>query len=487
MTDNLYFVDTTLRDGPHSLWAQNITVGMMLPVAERLDEAGFKGIEVMGSGHLKKCVRDLKEDPWEKLSLLAGKIRKTPMGFMMLPSVTTFDVTPLPVLEAYIKCLAARGIRRFQVMESSNDMGNRIPETVDYVRKAGGQSALALVYSISPRHTDAYYARKALEAAKLRPEVIYLKDPAGLLTPERTTTLVPALLAALKDFPGQIELHSHCTTGLAPICYLEAVKLGIRIVHTGIPPLANGAAQPSVFNVARNAQLLGYAPQLALESLRSVGEHFAEIARNEKMPVGAPLEYDVEQYLHHIPGGVISHLRSQVAQLGMSARLPEVLEEVARVRIDFGYPIMVTPFSQFVGSQAVLNIMTGQRYAQVSDEVIEFALGRWGNEAAESMDAGIRDRILDRSRARELSVPPAEPSLKDVRKQLGGARLSDEDLILRLLAPESEIATMRAAGAPRLEYATGGASFVKLVAALARRRDLRKVYVRSGNMEVTLR
>ncbi len=480
----LHFVDTTLRDGPHSLWAQNITVGMMLPVAERLDSAGFNAIEVMGSGHFKKCIRDLKEDPWEKISLLAGKIRNTPMAFMMLPSVTTFDITPLSVLEAYVTRLAARGIRRFQLMESSNDMGYRIPETMSFIRAAGAQAALALVYSISPRHTDEYYARKAVEAARLRPEGIYLKDPAGLLTPERTRTIVPAILSAVPEVP--VEIHSHCTTGLAPICYLEAVKLGVRVVHTGIPPLANGAAQPSVFNVAHNAKLLGYRPQVDLEMLRPVGAHFAEIARRERMPVGAPLEYDVSQYLHHVPGGVISHLRRQVAQLGMAQRLPEVLEEVARVRTEFGYPIMVTPFSQFVGSQAALNVMVGERYKQVSDEVIQFALGHWGKEAAESMDPNVRDCILQQPRAQELaSWRPPEPSLAEVRGRLGGAGISDEELLLRFIAPVGEIEAMRAAGAPKMDYPAGGGSLVKLLRGLAQRKNLRSICVRDG--ETTIR
>ena len=295
---------------------------------------------------------------------------------------------------------------------------------------------------------------------------------------------MPAILSAVPDFP--VEIHSHCTTGLAPICYLEAVKLGVRVVHTGIPPLANGAAQPSVFNVAHNAKLLGYRPQVDLEMLRPVGAHFAEIARRERMPVGAPLEYDVSQYLHHVPGGVISHLRRQVAQLGMAQRLPEVLEEVARVRTEFGYPIMVTPFSQFVGSQAALNVMVGERYKQVSDEVILFALGHWGREAAESMDPDVRDCILQQPRAQELaSWRPPEPSLAEVRGRLGGAGISDEELLLRFIAPVGEIEAMRAAGAPKMDYPAGGGSLVKLLRGLAQRKNLRSICVRDG--ETTIR
>lgn len=482
---DLDFVDTTFRDGPHSLWAQKVSLGMMLPVAEVLDEAGFKALEVMGSGNFKKCVRDLKEDPWHKISALAARIRKTPMAYVMLPSVTTFDITPSSVLRLYVERLAAHGIRRMHLMESSNDMGHRIPEMIEWMRPVGIASVIALVYSISPKHSDEYYARKAGEAARLGPDVIYLKDPAGLLTPERTRTLVPAILAKAGTVP--VEIHSHCTTGLAPLCYLEAIRLGIKVVHTGIPPLANGAAQPSVFNIAKNAGLLGFRPTVKLDRLPEVTRHFTAVAQREGFPLGAPVEYDVSQYLHHIPGGVISHLRHQIGQLGMAERLPEVLEEVARVRVELGYPIMVTPFSQFVASQAALNVMLGERYKQVSDEVIQFALGYWGAEAAEGIDAAIRDRILERSRARELGkLRPPEPTIAEVRERLGGAGLSDDELILRFISPVSEIEAMRAAG-PAKAYSATGNSLLRLVQELAKRKELRAIHVRSGDTSISLR
>ena len=482
---NLDFVDTTLRDGPHSLWAQKVTTPMMLPVCETLDEAGFRALEVMGSGNFKKCIRDLKEDPWRKIDALAARIRRTRMAFVMLPSVTTFDITPPAVLRLYVERLAAHGMRRMHLMESANDMGNRIPEMIDTMRQVGMESVIALVYSISPKHSDEYYARKAGEAAALKPDVIYLKDPAGLLTPERTRTVVPAILSRAGAVP--VEIHSHCTTGLAPLCYLEAIKLGIKVVHTGIPPLANGAAQPSVFNIAKNAALLGFQPTVKLDRLPEVSAHFNAIAKREGYSVGAPLEYDVSQYLHHVPGGVISHLRHQITQLGMGERLPEVLEEVARVRVEFGYPIMVTPFSQFVASQAALNVMLGERYRQVSDEVIQFALGWWGAEAAEGMESGVKQKILDSARAKEIAAKrPSVPTLAEVRERLGGAGLSDDELLLRFISPEGEIAAMRAAGEPKPYSATRN-SLLELVKELAKRKDLRAIHVRSGETSITLR
>jgi hypothetical protein len=186
-------------------------------------------------------------------------------------------------------------------MESSNDMGNRMPEMTGFMRRSGIQSVIALVYSISPKHTDAYYARKAREAARLRPDVIYLKDPAGLLTPERTRTIVPGILAGAGKVP--VEIHSHCTTGLAPLCYLEAIKLGIRVVHTGIPPLANGAAQPSVFNVAKNARALGFHPTVNLDRLPEVKRRIDALDEIRRREDYAPLAVTFKRVANIVPPG----------------------------------------------------------------------------------------------------------------------------------------------------------------------------------------
>jgi len=416
--DEINFIDTTLRDGPHSLWAQRMTTGMMLPIADKIDEIGFQSMELMGSGHFKKCIRELNEDPWEKMRLVSKKITKTPLSFMMLPSVTTFDLTPMSVIELFMERLIANGIRRLQLMEASNDMDFRIPETLRFAKKAGLQVAIGLVYSVSPRHTNEHYAQKALDAAKLKPDSIYLKDSAGLLTPESTREIIPMILQNAKGIP--IEIHSHCTTGLAPLCYLEAIKLGVRILHTACPPLANGSSQPSVVNIARNARLLGYAPTIDEEAIKPITEHFSYIAKREGFPVGVPLEYDLRQYMHQVPGGVISHLRHQLAQLRLEDRLEDVLEEITQVRKDFGYPIMVTPFSQFIGTQAAMNIISGERYKIASDEVIQYVLGFWGKEAASFIDPNVRDRLMNIPRAKELSSwEPPEPSIDEVRRKLG--------------------------------------------------------------------
>ncbi|MDE3078378.1 MAG: hypothetical protein KGJ86_23380, partial [Chloroflexota bacterium] len=324
---------------------------------------------------------------------------------------------------------------------------DEFPWSIPMCREIGYQVAIALSYSLSPRHTDEYYAQKTREALKFKPDAIYLKDQCGLLTVDRIRTLVPAIVQNAGGVP--LELHSHCTTGLAPLVYLEAMQLGIRTLHTGIPPLADGSAQPSVFNVANNARLLGYEPVIDEEALGPVSERLTAIAQLENLPIGAPLQYDYAQYIHQVPGGVISNLRYQLAGLRLQDRLEDVLNESVEVRKELGYPIMITPFSQFVATQAAINVATGERYKHVIDELILFAQGEFTEDSGYLvMDQNLKDRLLGMPRAKELAARDTrEVSVDEIRATLGGPGVSDEELLLRFfMQGEREIAAMRAAG-----------------------------------------
>jgi oxaloacetate decarboxylase (Na+ extruding) subunit alpha len=360
-----------------------------------------------------------------------------------------------------------------------------VPECVRFAREAGLTVSMALIYSYSPKHSDAYFAQRTQDAAKLNPDIIYLKDSGGLLTPDRARTVIPAMLAHTGGIP--LELHSHCTTGLAPLCYLEAVKAGCRTLHTAIPPLANGSSQPSIFNVIKNLRMLGYASSVNEEDLLPIADHFTYIAKREGLPIGAPLEYDEYQYIHQVPGGVISNLKHQLAQMRMEDRLNKVLEEIVKVKEDLGYPIMVTPFSQFVASQAAINIMTGERYKQVTDEIMMYCLGFWGKEASSGVKPDIKDRILSLPRAKELAAwEPPQPSIEEVRQNLGGPSVSDDELILRyIVQEEKEILTMRAAGPPK-EYFTSGNPLVMLVHELLQQGEIGYVHVKKDDLSLTL-
>lgn len=477
------FVDTTLRDGQASLWAENMRTGMMLLVAERLDNAGFQGIEVIASSHLKKCVRELREDPFERIRLVARKITKTPLRALGSARISPFELTPEAVLDLWYERLFAAGIRQLRIMDPANDSANW-RKSMERARRVGLTTILNLTYSVSPKHTDEYYARKAREAVALEPDFICLKDPGGLLTPERTASLVRVIR---QDTPGiPFDLHVHCTTGLGPLCALEAIKLGVEIVDTAVPPLANGSSNPSVLNVAQNARTLGYTPLLDDEPLASAARDLNFIAKRDGFPVGAPLEYDYSQYIHQVPGGMISNLRHQLKNLGMLHRLDEVLEETVRVRADLGYPIMVTPFSQFVGSQAAINVVRGERYGQVTDQVIQYALGHWGEEAAAEVDPNIKDRLLDLPRAKEFAGwHPPQPSLEDVRAKLGGPGVSDDELLMRYVVGKDDVEAMRAAGGPK-EYTGARNPFLTLLQDLTRRTECRQISIQKDGLSVTL-
>jgi len=476
------FVDTTLRDGHQSLWAEQMTTGMMLPVAKQMDEAGFDAIELMSASHLKKCVRELKEDPWDRVRLVSERITKTPLR-LMAGRVNAFEITPISVYELFIERIAANGIRQARISEEWNELEGW-ERKVGIARKNGLEPIVNLIYSVSPKHTDEYYARKTREAASLGVPYLCLKDPGGLLTPERMRTLVPMIFENCNGIP--VELHTHCTTGLGPLCCIEAVKLGIEKVNTAIPPLANASSNPSVFSVASNIRALGYTPAVDEAGLTAVSDHFMAIAEREGFPVGAPVEYDYAQYQHQVPGGMISNLRHQLRKVGLEAKVDQALEEVDRVRAELGYPIMVTPLSQFVGSQAAINVIVGERYKEVTDQIIQYALGLWGKEGAETMDPDVRHKILDRPRGQEMARwEPPDLTIAEVRRKLGGAGISDEELLLRWMLNEDEIAAMRAAGPPKA-YLSAKEPVLTLLEKLTHREDCTQIQVQHGNLSIKL-
>lgn len=480
--DDIRFVDTTIRDGHQSLWAERMSTGMMLPIARNLNDAGFLAIELLSGSHIKKAVRELREDPWERIKRICALCPDTPMR-LIAGRVNTFGFDPPCMYELFIGRMAANGIRQARISEPWNDLPGWTYR-VKVARQFGLDPIINLIYSVSPVHTDEYYAERCRQAVTLKPFRLCLKDPGGLLTPDRTRTLVPVILANAGGIP--VELHSHCTTGLGPLVALEAVKLGIRIVNTGVPPLADGFALPSIYNVAHNLRALGYRTVINEEVLKPVTEHFTIVAQREGFPIGKPAEYDEEVYQHQVPGGMASNLGHQLGQVGKEDQLKEALEETSRVRVEFGYPIMVTPLSQFVGSQAAINVIIGERYKEVTDQVIRYALGHFGEEAVSAMDQEVRGKILDRPRAKEIMAQTREhPTIDDMRRDLGGAGVSDEELLLRWLLNKEDIAAMRAAG-PAKPYVTARHPLVRLMAELTRNTDSNLIQISRPGFALTL-
>ncbi len=479
----VYFVDTTVRDGQLSLWASNMRTSMMLPIAERLDRAGFEAIEIMSSAFYKKSVRDLKDDPWERIRLLAQRMKRTPLRSIRSRSMLAFQVSPPAITDLWLGRLAANGIHELRTSDPSNTP-KYWREAVAGAKRAGLKTILNIIYSISPKHTDEYFVQRTREAAKLDVERICFKDPGGLLTPETTRRLVPLIQ---REANGKsVEFHTHCNTGLGSLCCLEAIKLGITSINTAIPPLADGSSNPSLFNVAMNARALGYQTMIDEEILQPVRDYLTMVARQEKLPMGKPLEYDATHPMHQVPGGMISNFRFQLGNLGKLDQLPAVLEEVTRVRAEFGYPIMVTPYSQFFGVQAAINVMVGERYKEVTDEVLLYALGYWGEEEAASIDANLRDRLVGSPRAKELAkVKVPDIGLVEFREKFGGAGVSDDDKLLNFFAGAEALAALKAAGAPK-DYVSSTTPLVTLIEQLSKRQDSKQVYVKRPGFSLTM-
>jgi oxaloacetate decarboxylase (Na+ extruding) subunit alpha len=480
----VHFIDTTLRDGQQSLWALGMKTGSMLAVAEQMDRAGFESLEFFSSNMIKKYVREQKQDPWEWVREGTKRFGRTRLRLHGgIHGSGAFAKLPAAVMKLFVERIVAYGITLTRTSTSWNDFRD-FKKELEELRSLGMQTIVNLIYSVSPRHTDEYYAERARQAAAIRPYRICLKDVGGLLTPERARTLIPVVLENAGEVP--VEFHGHCNNGLGPVCYLEAVKLGVKTVHTAVPPLANAFSQPSIFNIAKNLRALRYMPVIHEQELKPVEEYFTAVARRDELPIGKPLAYDHTQYLHQIPGGMISNLRHQLRLMGMENKLEAILDEAARVRAEFGHPIMVTPLSQFVGSQAAINIIVGARYKEVTDQVIQYALGLWGEEAPSLMDPDVKDKILSRSRAKEWQGWDApEPSLNEVRCRFGGPSVSDDELLLRVYAGEEAVNALHEKGTPR-QWLNGTLPLVHLIEELSRKRNCHHIFIRKKGFSLSL-
>ncbi|MDR5709074.1 MAG: biotin carboxyl carrier protein [Armatimonadota bacterium] len=479
MERRIRLIDVTLRDGNQSLWsATGITTPMILAVASDLDRVGFKALDFTTSTHMAVSVRWHREDPFERIRLARERMPRTPLTFMTTGlRFIRWEPCPRELIRLAMRTVIRHGIRRVQVVDPMNNVAEMV-EGARMAREEGAEEVVvALVYSISPVHTDDFYTRRVRELgekARGVVDAVYIKDPAGLLTPDRVGTLVPALQEALGDTP--LEVHSHCNMGLAPVCYVRAAELGVRTFHTAIPPLAEGTSLPNFFRTVANLQEMGFEMEVDLEAAERVSRYFFQVARRRNLPIGRPSEYDLAYYRHQIPGGMVTTLKRNLREIGQEDKFEAVLDEIVRVRAELGYPIMMTPFSQFVATQALLNLIGPERYHLVADETIRYILGQYG-EPPGPIDPEVRDRVLSLPRAKEIPAERPELSIAELRGIYGGR--SDEEVLLRYGLPEEEVqAIQRGKVAPLVLDGKGtGEALKRLVEALSS--EPRKVtYVR---------
>jgi len=434
------FVDTTARDGNQSLWsATGLTTPDLLAVAPALDRVGYHALDFTSSTHLAVSVRFHREDPWERIRLLRSAMPSTPLSFITT-GMRFISWVPAgeDLIELAFRLVVRNGIRRFQIAEPSNDP-DRLKRLAAMARAAGVEEiVIGLTYSISDVHTHEYYAARAAALADCADmDRLYLKDPGGLLTPDAVRELAPHFIAAAGG--RTVELHSHCTIGLAPLVYVEGVRAGFGAVHTASGPLSRGTSQPEALSTARNLEATGYSHPLDLGAQSVVSDHFDRLAASKRLPAGRPQEFDAAYYRHQLPGGMVSTTRRMLGELRRPELFDAVLEEVSRVRAEMGYPIIVTPVSQFIASQATRNVIDGERWANVGDETIRFFLGHYGEPPA-PVDPEIADRVLALPQARQLrELTPV--TLEGARGRFG-SRISDEELLLRLTMPADQVDAM---------------------------------------------
>jgi pyruvate/oxaloacetate carboxyltransferase len=437
MSDKIEFIDQTIRDAQQSLWGFTMRTEHMTPIAETMDKVGYRSIATVGSQAFTVQVRTLHEDPWERIRLLSKLITKTPIrGSYVIGSLSSFDLsTPRDIISLWIKRSVANGIKSFWICDYQTDM-EKFVYFARIAKAEGAEVAPSLMYTTSPVHDSKHWARKTRMLAEIKDCVdrIMIEDASGVITPEGTKELITTVLKNADGLP--VEFHSHCNSGLAPLCYLEAIKAGVRCVHTAVWPLANGTSLPATESILKNAKRLGFTADLDEDALAKVAEHFKNIAQTEGYPIGVPMEYDLFHYQHQVPGGMLTNLTRQLKEVGMEDRLEAMLEEVVHVRKDLGYPVMATPYSQIVGAQALENVISGARYSHFTDEVVKYVLGLYGEPAA-PIDKDVMDKVMNSPQAEKLkNWKPAnyEASVEELRKQYG-PELSDDDLLLKICIP----------------------------------------------------
>jgi oxaloacetate decarboxylase (Na+ extruding) subunit alpha len=437
-------VDVSLRDGNQSLWsATGLRTAHILQIAPVLNRVGFRALDYLSSTAMGVAVRTHQEDPWQRIRLTRAAMPDTPLQFIGTGfRFISWERAHPDVMRLVYQRLVAAGISRFVVLDPTHDM-DAVLATARMIRQAGGTEIIAaLTYTISAVHDDAFYAAIAARvAASLDIDRAYVKDPAGLLTPERARTLIPAVRARLAGKP--LELHAHGTIGLSPLVYLAAPDLGVEVLQVACGALANGSSLPEAEAIVANLRELGHTVDVDDRLLARVARYFDRLAAAESLPAGRPQQYDAAFSRHQVAGGVMTTTRRQLAELGLEAKFGEVMEEVGRVRAELGYPIMVTPFPQMVVGQALSNVLSGTRYEVVPDQVIRYVLGSFGKPTA-PVEPWVLDRILDRPRARELAGEPPPPSVAELRRRLPRG-ISDEELLLRFGMPAEEVDAMLAA------------------------------------------
>lgn len=421
--------ETVLRDGHQSLIATRMKTEEMLPILETMDQVGYHSLEMWGGATFDASLRFLGEDPWERLRKIRGAVKRTKLQMLLRgQNLLGYKHYPDDVVREFIHKSVANGIDILRVFDALNDTRN-LRVALEAVKSAGGHAQAALSYTTSPVHNIPFYVALAVELESMGADSICIKDMSGILTPYAAYDLVKAL----KERVGvPIQLHSHYTSGLAAMTYMKAVEAGVDVIDTAISPFAMGTSQPPTEPMVAALAGSAYDTGLDLAKLNQVRDHFQPI-RDNYMASGLlnpkMLGVDVNTLLYQVPGGMLSNLVSQLQMQNAVDKYDEVLREVPRVREDLGFPPLVTPLSQMVGTQAVLNVVLGERYKMVPKEIKAYVRGEYGRPAVEISEE-IRRKIIGDEEV--IACRPAdllEPQLEETRKLIGEFIEQEEDVL----------------------------------------------------------
>ncbi len=429
----IHVTDVILRDAHQSLIATRMRTEDMLPICDKLDAIGYWSLECWGGATFDACVRFLKEDPWERLRKLREALPKTRLQMLLRgQNLLGYRHYSDDVVRAFVRRSAENGMDVFRIFDALNDLRN-LKTAIETTKAAGKHAQGTICYTTSPVHSIAGFVAQAKELAQMGCDSIAIKDMAGLLTPYTTAELVKALKDAV-DLP--LHLHSHATAGLSDMCHLKAIENGCEHIDTAISSFAGGTSHPPTESLVAALRGTEYDTGLDLEKIQQVGMYFYAVRKKYHQFESEYTGVDTRVQINQVPGGMISNLSHQLREQNALERISEVLEEIPRVRKDLGYPPLVTPTSQIVGTQAVLNVLTGKRYQSITNEVKRYLQGGYGRAPA-AVNPTLQQQAVGNEDI--IDVRPAEllnPELERLREDIGGVAKTEEDILIYAMFPE---------------------------------------------------
>lgn len=430
---NVKITETALRDAHQSLIATRMTTEEILPILDKMDKVGYNSLEVWGGATFDACIRYLNEDPWERLRLIRERVKNTKLQMLLRgQNLLGYRHYSDDVVEMFIKKSIQNGIDIIRVFDALNDFRN-LETAVVMINKYGGHAQGCIAYATSPIHNVTYYIEKAKELENMGVQSICIKDMAGILLPEVGYELITKLKQEIKV---PLQLHTHATSGISEMLYMKAVEAGIDVIDTAISTFAGGTSQPATESICYALQGTERDPQLNLELLSEIAEYFKPIKekyRENGVLNSKVMDTEPMTLRYQVPGGMLSNLLSQLKAQGAESKFEDVLKEIPNVREDLGYPPLVTPLSQMVGTQAVFNTLTGERYKVVPKEIRDYVKGLYGKAPIE-VKPEIATKIIGDEEV--INCRPADlisSEYEKIKAEIGELAKSDEDVLIYAL------------------------------------------------------